>query len=622
MSWSARNHAALMLAVGAVKQQLRAAREGVTPPPHAPLALEDDSALAQLSRTFGLDDFERATLTLCVGVELDPELAELCGAPGPSFGLALSSLPGAHWSAAGPAAPLRRWSLLELVGDHSPARCLLRVDERVFQHLLGVQYLDTALEGLLQPLSPPPAAGAEATLEQLRVALEAHAGLVCLSGPEGSGAEALAAAALLAAGARPWRLPARGLPRELSAQAQLARRLDRESALSGLGLVLVLPEEPEALRAARDFAQGLSAPVVLVGARPPSGGHTLHVRLSRPDPEAQALLWAQALPEAPVLGAELAARYRLFPAELASAAAQARVGPAEQPLEARVREACRALHRPHLDPLAERVALRADWDDLVLPGPQRESLRRLAAQVRQRHQVLHGWGFARRGQRGLGCAALFAGPSGTGKTLAAEVLARSLDLDLYRIDLSRVVSKYIGETEKNLARIFDAAEGGGALLLFDEADAMFGKRTEVRDSHDRYANLEVSYLLQRMESFEGLAILTSNMKNAMDTAFLRRLRFIVQFPFPGPADRAEIWRRALPPELPTEGLQVESLARLSVSGGHIRNIALEGAFLAAEEESPLTMDHLLRAARAEFAKLERPLPPEEVASWRGAGRPE
>jgi SpoVK/Ycf46/Vps4 family AAA+-type ATPase len=225
------------------------------------------------------------------------------------------------------------------------------------------------------------------------------------------------------------------------------------------------------------------------------------------------------------------------------------------------------------------------------------------------------WGFAARGERGLGIAALFAGASGTGKTMAAEVIAGEVGLDLYRIDLSSVVSKYIGETEKNLQRVFDAAEAGGAILLFDEADALFGKRTEVEDSHDRYANIEVSYLLQRMESYRGLAILTSNLKDNLDPAFLRRFRFIVDFPFPGPGERAGIWRRIFPPGTPTRALDAERLGRLNLAGGSIRNIAINAAFLAAEAGEPVSMRHLLRATRREYAKQGRPVPELEIQDW-------
>jgi SpoVK/Ycf46/Vps4 family AAA+-type ATPase len=243
------------------------------------------------------------------------------------------------------------------------------------------------------------------------------------------------------------------------------------------------------------------------------------------------------------------------------------------------------------------------------------ALKAIAAFVRQRHRVYDDWGFADRQTRGLGIAALFAGASGTGKTLAAEVLASALRLDLYRIDLSAVVSKYIGETEKHLRVVFDAAEQGGAVLLFDEADALFGKRSEVRDSHDRYANIEVGYLLQRLEAYRGLAILTTNQRSALDDAFQRRLRFVVEFPFPGVDERARIWRRSLPERLPTQGVEIDRLARLNLAGGHIRNIALGAAALAADADSPLRMQHLLAATRTEYIKLERPLSAAETQGW-------
>jgi SpoVK/Ycf46/Vps4 family AAA+-type ATPase len=278
-------------------------------------------------------------------------------------------------------------------------------------------------------------------------------------------------------------------------------------------------------------------------------------------------------------------------------------------------DACRAQARSRLDDLAQRLEPVGTWDDLVLPEPQRQTLREIAVHVRQRAKVYERWGFAARGASGLGISALFAGASGTGKTMAAEVLANELRLDLYRIDLSQVVSKYIGETEKNLRRVFDAAEEGGAILLFDEADALFGKRSEVRDSHDRYANIEVSYLLQRMEAYRGLAVLTTNMKSALDQAFLRRIRFITHFPFPDAAQRAEIWQRIFPSHTPTEGLDVRLLARLNVAGGNIRNIALNAAFLAADAGEPVRMTHLLRAARGEYAKLEKTLTDAETGGW-------
>jgi SpoVK/Ycf46/Vps4 family AAA+-type ATPase len=288
---------------------------------------------------------------------------------------------------------------------------------------------------------------------------------------------------------------------------------------------------------------------------------------------------------------------------------------ADRDIAALLWDACRATARKNLDDLAQRIEPAADWDDLVLPDQQKQTLRELGIQIRQRARVYETWGFASKGKRGLGISALFAGASGTGKTMAAEVLARELQLDLYRIDLSQVVSKYIGETEKNLRRVFDTAEASGAILLFDEADALFGKRSEVKDSHDRYANIEISYLLQRMEAYRGLAILTTNLKSVLDTAFLRRIRFVVQFPFPDAANRAEIWRHIFPAQTPTENLDVNKLARLNVVGGNIRNIALQAAFLAAERDEPVRMIHLLWAARTEYAKIEKPLTNTEIRDW-------
>jgi SpoVK/Ycf46/Vps4 family AAA+-type ATPase len=334
-------------------------------------------------------------------------------------------------------------------------------------------------------------------------------------------------------------------------------------------------------------------------------------------------LWEQALlaigQESPQTIEHLVAQFNLntpaIVAACASTLGQIGLQDNSQNLSDALWDACRIQARPRMEDLAQRIETSASWEDLVLPEMQLQTLQTVIAHVRQRVKVYEGWGFAKKGARGLGISALFAGPSGTGKTTAAEVMAKELNLDLYRIDLSSVVSKYIGETEKNLRRVFDAAEGGGAILLFDEADALFGKRSDVKDSHDRHANIEVSYLLQRMEAYRGLAILTTNLKGALDTAFLRRIRFVVQFPFPDAAQRAEIWRRIFPHETPLQGVDVNKLARLSVAGGNIRNIAMNAAFLAAEANEPVTMKHLLNAARSESVKVEKPLTDSEVKGW-------
>ena len=279
----------------------------------------------------------------------------------------------------------------------------------------------------------------------------------------------------------------------------------------------------------------------------------------------------------------------------------------QTPLSERLWDACLLSARPSLDTLAQRLALKVTWDDLVLPAEETDILHQIAAQVQQRNMVYEQWGFADKMNCGLSINALFAGVSGTGKTMAAEVLANSLRLNLYRIDLSAVVSKFIGETEKNLRRLFDAAEDGGAILFFDEADALFGKRSDVKDSHDRYANIEINYLLQRIEAYRGLAILATNMRSALDTAFLRRLRFVITFPFPGVAERKRIWQRVFPPDVPLDTLDFDRLARLELTGGSTHNVALNAAFMAAHNRSNVTMAFVLSAARAEFRKLERPI---------------
>jgi SpoVK/Ycf46/Vps4 family AAA+-type ATPase len=284
-------------------------------------------------------------------------------------------------------------------------------------------------------------------------------------------------------------------------------------------------------------------------------------------------------------------------------------------LEGLMWSTCREMGRSKLDDLAQRIEATAGWDDLILPAAQKATLHEIGAHVKNRLKVHLQWGFAGKGTRGLGVTALFAGESGTGKTLAAEVLAGELGLDLYRIDLASVVSKYIGETEKNLRNVFDVAEESGAILLFDEADALFGKRSEVKDSHDRYANIEVSYLLQRMESYRGLAILTTNMQGSLDPAFLRRLRFVVAFPFPDESERVELWRRSFPVATPTNGLDFAVLAQLQVSGGSIRNVALASAFLAASEDSPVRMAHVHQAALDECTKQGKAIVPSELDGW-------
>ena len=341
----------------------------------------------------------------------------------------------------------------------------------------------------------------------------------------------------------------------------------------------------------------------------------ISVEISKPAPEEQQQLWTEALQEVTPdqtrnLPQRLAEQFSFNQKEINHLAKTALYDSSRNPsaLSDDLWQSCRIAARAGMEQLATPIAVKAQWEQLVLPLEQKALLQQITEQVAQRNRVYDTWGFRGKMNRGLGINALFAGESGTGKTMAAEVIANELQLDLFRIDLSAVVNKYIGETEKNLRRLFDAAEDSGAILFFDEADALFGKRSEVKDSHDRYANIEINYLLQRMESYRGLAILATNMKSALDKAFMRRLRFIVDFPIPGIEERKEIWRKVFPPDTPVDkNLDYQRLASLNMTGGSIQNVALNAAFLAAQHpDGKVTMPLILNAARTEFKKMERP----------------
>ena len=588
-------------------------------------ATDPPPALTLLARRFGLLPFERDVLLLCAAMELDTRLAGLCARaqddparPYPTFALALTLCDEPVWDALSPERPLRWWRLIEIAGGGGQplTSSALRADERIVAFLKGLNYLDERLAPLVlampgdehQAELPP---SLQQTLDALvaRVArAPGPAPIVQLVGPDSSSKRLLVRRAARALGLHAYRLPAAVLPASTGEVDALARLWQRESLLLPLLLYVDAheadkPGEATGAPVTRFLARcdGLA----LLGTReawPENARPTLAFDVLHPTPAEQRRLWEQALDgrgAPPELPARLGAQFSLGPDDVRALAHE------HEPEH--LWQACLLRTRPRLDALAQRLEPRATWDDIVLPEPETRLLRRIAEQVRQRATVYDDWGFRRKLTRGLGLSALFAGESGTGKTLAAEVLAADLELGLYRIDLSAVVSKYIGETEKNLRRLFDAAEDGGAILFFDEADALFGKRSEVKDSHDRYANIEINYLLQRMEAYRGLAVLATNMKSALDGAFVRRLRFIVTFPFPGPAERRAMWAQAFPAETPVEGLDFERLARFSLTGGHIHNIALHAAFLAAQAGTPVDMPLLLEAARTEFRKLEKPV---------------
>jgi hypothetical protein len=585
-------------------------------------------AIDRLSEVFGLSDFERQIVLLCAGIEMDTELATLCGEaqgrphrPAVTFGLAMALLPDSHWSALIPQRPLRHFRLVEMEGGQGLTTASLRIDERILHYLAGVNAVDPRL-ALLRLLPQPEFIA----IEHKNIAGQAAEMLARTSEPplilqfcgdDAAGQEDVAAAAAKNTGLQLFSVNADDLPAPGSELEQFSTLWQREALLLPAALLIQCANGINA--AGRHLAERLPETVFISCREPIRFSRTFsRFDIDKPQPAEQKRLWQLALGKsAAELGPavdEVSAQFRLSARTIASTSALITAGKNRVP-PGNLWNACRALARPRLEDLAERIIPLAGWNDLVLPEPQKQILRHLAAQVRHRLTVHETWGFSAKGRRGLGVSALFAGGSGTGKTLAAEVLAHDLALEMYRIDLSAVVSKYIGETEKNLRQVFDAAEEGGVLLLFDEADALFGKRGEVKESHDRYANIEVGYLLQRMESYQGVAILTTNLKSSLDKAFERRLRFTVNFPFPDYAQRGEIWQKIFPAGTPTEGLSHQRLAQLNVSGGSIRNIAVNAAFLAAQAGKPVRMEHLAEAARLESQKIERPLSRAEVQGW-------
>lgn len=604
---------------------------------------ERQAALDMVCDLFRLSPFERDVLLLCAGMDLEASIGPLCAAAQgdpqrsyPTFSLALAALPDPHWTAITPAARLRYWRLIEVGAGRSLTLSPLRIDERILHYLLGVSYLDERLASQGRPLPAatdlvPSHHGLAKELAALwSIAREAdRLPVLQLSGQEAEAKRAIAATACSLLDLSAYVITAAALPTTSQDIGEMIRLWERESLLSSSVLLLDC-DEVERTDTSRESAitqivEKLNSPLILsTRERRGFGARSVFtVDVQKPTHDEQRGVWRD------VLGAvangtidRLVAQFNLDPASIQTAhdAARGRLAldtPDHEPeaLAETLWDVCRQQQRPHLDDLAQRIEPAATWDDLILPETQKSILHEITMHVQQRTYVYETWGFIHKGKRGLGISALFAGTSGTGKTMAAEVLADDLELDLYRIDLSGVVSKYIGETEKNLRRVFDAAEECGAILLFDEADALFGKRGEVKDSHDRYANIEVSYLLQRMEAYRGLAILTTNLKDNLDTAFLRRIRFIVQFPFPTAADRAAIWARIFPRTVPTNGLDMHRLAQLNITGGNIRNIALRAAFLAADAGEPVGMAHVRDAAEREYAKLEKPLSPAELQGW-------
>ena len=606
--------------------------------------------LTILAERLGLERLDVDVLLLCLLAELDraaehlfsrldpegngrPTVGAVLDILAPSFEARLAAR--AHFR---PSAPLLRHGLIRFTAASQEGRAprlarALELDEHVATYLQGADELDPRLQPHARLLQP------RARLEDLLLPEALKAGLarfveqsapramVHLQGPGGTGKRTLVEALCRQLGLPLLTADCAGLivsgEESFSAAVRLIAREARlhGAALHWLNVDAALDEARPAARAA--FLGALAeheGPMFLSGSAPwepsgaPGGRPFVRVELPRPSAAEQAQLWAQALGEARAPDIDfklLTSTFRLTGGQIREAADAARSlacfrgGPEGQVTLADVTAACRLRHGRKLAALARRLSPSQGWEGLVLPADRKAALREFCLQLKHRSRVLGDWGFDRKLGSGKSLAALFAGPPGTGKTLAAGVIAAELGVELYHIDLSRVVSKYIGDTEKHLAELFADAEAANAALFFDEADSLFGKRTEVRDSHDRYANLETSYMLQRIESYEGVIILASNLLKNIDEAFVRRLGFVIEFPMPGPAERLRIWQEIWPKQVPLgTDVDLPFLAeRIDLSGGYIRNIALAAAFLAAEENLPVAMSHLLHAARREHQKL-------------------
>ena len=530
-----------------------------------------------------------------------------------------------------PSRPLRRLRLLDLSPEPVTALLLraLTVDERMVDYLRGHNRAATQVEPYLQPLAvaelsrdPVDLADDIATLVQRD---DGRWPTLDLVGPRDAGATEAVVAACRRLGMQPHAVRTTALASlDARQRAEVVALLGREALLANVALIVdatSMERGSEAAAVVDELIATVGAPLFVLSGEPwPNEARFLDVvPVRRPTRSEQRSLWQTALAGHPnTVNGEvdsIVQQFDLGPAAIAEIVAGAARRTDASITGRELWDACRDRSGAALDELARRIEPAYDWEDIVVADDVLEQLHAVADQVEQRSRVYERWGFGTKLGRGRGITALFAGPSGTGKTMAAEILARNLRLDLQRIDLAGVVSKYIGETEKNLRRVFDAAESSGAILLFDEADALFGTRTEVRDSHDRYANLEVNYLLQRMEDYGGLAVLATNRLAALDTAFLRRLRFVIEFPFPGADERRRIWERVFPPAAELDDVDHGLLSRLELSGGNIRTIALNGAFLAAADDRPIGMPHLMRAAAREYAKLAKPISTAEFGTW-------
>ncbi len=620
-------------------------------------AANDLPDFARIAQLFGADAFDACVLLLALAPEISSRFGRLYGflqddlaRTRPTFDLALGLL------ARGPA---ERLALRRRLAPDAPllAERLIQpwrepaghwlstqftLDPQILRLLTGDGGIDERLAGFarLAPWTPRAGTGEDANAAAASAAL-VRGGIVWLDGPDPSAKRRIAAEAARLAGMPLIEIDETAVPGDRPA-AQTAALLVREAALRDAALFLDGLEDEDSREPCPFCAAFLAEAARQGGAAFLAGNQAwlrdgwaarglARVAVPRPDAAARQAIWSATLAAHDLdLTADqtrgLARRYRLTGRQIETAAAVAAAMAPDGRTETtsayrRVVSATRAQTGQRIGALAARRPPRARWEDLVLPEDSLRQLRELCRRVELRERVLPRWSERHRAGSARGVHALFAGSSGTGKTMAAEIIAGELGLDLFRISVPNTVSKYIGETEKNLDRIFDAAEDSNAILFFDEADAILGKRSEVRDSHDRYANLEISYLLQRMEEFDGVSILASNLRANIDDAFTRRLAFVIHFPFPDAAHRRRIWEGAWPdPERRPRDVDLDRLASLfKLSGGSISNVAVAASFLAAEREQDVATGDVVTALRREFQKLGKPAAEQELRDSLTAG---
>ncbi|MEP7200072.1 MAG: ATP-binding protein [Chloroflexota bacterium] len=620
----------------------------------------------RLCQLFDLSDLERAVLVICLAPEINLKYERLYAylhddvtkkRPTVDLVMRLLCRTVAERVTARQAfesdAPLVKWELVTLHDDPNARRPVLiarylKLDERIARYLLGYDEIDTRLSTLAREphayragnLAPEIEARLQRWGAHWREAWSDAPPIILFHGRYGTGTRD-AARLLASALQRPLlHFDALDLATKGANREQALKLAEREGLLADALVCwddadVFLHAQPGSENEHRMFTQALEqsrVPIVLLANKAWEPAHELghrpflRLELSDPSYAERRATWRAALSANPLSSEErgqggevvtdadltaLTGRFRLTTGQIHDAVARARTlawvrDPQNGHLTlSDIDMACRNQAQHRLGTLARKLNPRYVWDDIVLPRLQLSTLRMICTTIRQRPVVYGDWGFDRKLALGKGLIALFSGPSGTGKTMAGEIIANDLGLDVYKIDLSSVVSKYIGETEKNLEKIFSEAQDSDSILFFDEADALFGKRSEVKDAHDRYANIETAYLLQRTEEYNGLVILASNIKKNMDEAFVRRIHFMVDFPFPEEAERYEIWRRTFPPEAPQDAdIDYEFLARkFKITGGSIRNIILAAAFSAADERAPIAMRHLVRGAGYEFQKM-------------------